>query len=60
MLLYVTIALALLALLIVVTAWPPAAPTRCRCGRPADVFDHARPWIVWCGKCWLRQKGGKR
>ena len=35
----------------------PRKPTRCRCGRPADVFDHDRPWIVYCGKCYLKKEG---
>jgi hypothetical protein len=38
----------------------PPTPARCRCGRPADIYDHERPWKVWCGRCYLRYigKGG--
>lgn len=32
-------------------------PTTCACGRKADVIDTDRPWIVYCGKCYLRKIG---
>ena len=32
-------------------------PAHCRCGRPADIVDHDRPWIVYCGRCWLKKLG---
>jgi len=57
--LYVLIALGLLALLLFARR-PRATPTHCRCGRRADVFDHERPWKVWCGRCYLKQRGGDR
>ncbi len=31
------------------------APTHCRCGRPADIIDHERPWKVCCAKCHLKR-----
>ncbi len=34
------------------------APKSCDCGRPADVFDHDRPWIVHCARCWLAEHDG--
>jgi hypothetical protein len=30
------------------------APKCCPCGQPADVFDHDRPWVVSCARCWLQ------
>ena len=30
-----------------------STPTHCRCGRPADIIDHARPWKVYCARCHL-------
>jgi len=56
MLLYILIALGLLALLLAARR-PRATPTHCRCGRRADVIDHERPGHVWCGKCYLRHVG---
>lgn len=56
MMVYALIGLALLLAIVLVFSYiPRATPTHCRCGRRADVFDHERPWKVWCGRCYLKQ-----
>jgi hypothetical protein len=32
-------------------------PTHCKCGKKADIIDTDHPWIVYCGKCYLRHIG---
>ena len=56
MLPYILALLALLCLLFIAYHRPRATPTHCRCGRHADVFDHDRPWKVWCGRCYLKRR----
>lgn len=32
-------------------------PTHCRCVDKAIVIDDRRPWIGYCGRCYLRKAG---
>jgi hypothetical protein len=52
---YTLIGLIAILVIVLITSYAPTKPrTHCRCGAKADIIDHERPWIVWCGACHVK------